>query len=236
LVALELQKYEVDVEELVEGAQKEDKIEHKLKDIIKAWDKMKFDFEVHKDVPILAETTEIVELVEQHGMDIQGMLASKDVAEFKETVEKWRNNMKTLDSVIDKWKKVQSDWKILRPIFIESDDIRAQLPEATVTFQKVNEEWRELMIEASEDAGVISCATADGRLEKLRTFEMEIETCNKALSDQLESKRKLFPRFYFVSQEILLTILSNSGNPEKVNEYMGDCFDGMGFVVFDETV
>jgi dynein heavy chain len=200
----------VDVEELVEGAQKEDKIENKLKDIIKSWDKMKFEFESHKDVPILAETTEIVELVEQHGMDIQGMLASKDVAEFKETVEKWRNNMKTLDSVIDKWKKVQSDWKILRPIFIESEDIRAQLPEATVTFQRVNEEWRELMIEASEEPGVIAAATADGRLEKLKTFEAEIETCNKALSDQLESKRKLFPRFYFVSQDILLTILSNA--------------------------
>jgi dynein heavy chain len=200
----------VDVEELVEGAQKEDKIENKLKDIIKSWDKMKFEFESHKDVPILAETTEIVELVEQHGMDIQGMLASKDVAEFKETVEKWRNNMKTLDSVIDKWKKVQSDWKILRPIFIESEDIRAQLPEATVTFQRVNEEWRELMIEASEEPGVIAAATADGRLEKLKTFEAEIETCNKALSDQLESKRKLSPRFYFVSQDILLTILSNA--------------------------
>jgi hypothetical protein len=62
------------------------------------------------------------------------MLASKDVAEFKETVEKWRNNMKTLDIVIDKWKKVQAEWKILRPIFIESDDIRAQLPETTVVF------------------------------------------------------------------------------------------------------
>ena len=119
---------------MVEGAQKEDKIENKLKDIIKAWDKMKFDFEPYKNGFILAETTEIVELVEQHGMDIQGMLASKDVAEFKETVEKWRNNMKTLDSVIEKWKKVQGDWKILRPIFIESEDIRAQLPDATVTF------------------------------------------------------------------------------------------------------
>jgi hypothetical protein len=62
------------------------------------------------------------------------MLASKDVAEFKELVEKWRNNMKTLDIVIDKWKKVQAEWKILRPIFIESDDIRAQLPETTVVF------------------------------------------------------------------------------------------------------
>lgn len=64
---------------------------------------------------------------------------------------------------------------------------------------------------------------------------MEIESCQKALNDQLESKQKIFPRFYFVSKEILLTILSNGGNPEKVNEFMGDCFDGMNFVKFEET-
>jgi dynein heavy chain len=119
---------------LVESAQKEDKIENKLKDIIKSWDKMKFEFEMHKDTPILTETSDIVELVEQHGMDIQTMLSSKDVAEFRETVEKWSHYMKTLEIVIDKWKKVQGDWRILRPIFIESEDIRAQLPESTVVF------------------------------------------------------------------------------------------------------
>ena len=166
-------------------------------------------------------------------MDIQTMLSSKDVAEFKETVEKWRMYMKTLEIVIDKWKKVQNDWKILRPIFIESEDIRAQLPESTVVFTKVNEDWRDMMLEASEEPGVITAATAEGRLDKLNIFESEIESCNRALADQLESKRKLFPRFYFVSTEILLTILSNGGNPEKVNEYMGDCFDGMGFVIFE---
>jgi dynein heavy chain len=232
---LELHKFEADVEELVESAQKEDKIENKLKDIIKSWDKMKFEFEMHKDTPILTETTEIVELIEQHGMDIQTMLSSKDVAEFKETVEKWRMYMKTLEIVIDKWKKVQNDWKILRPIFIESEDIRAQLPESTVVFTKVNEDWRDMMLEAYEEPGVIAAATAEGRLDKLNIFESEIESCNRALADQLESKRKLFPRFYFVSTEILLTILSNGGNPEKVNEYMGDCFDGMGLVIFEET-
>jgi len=168
-------------------------------------------------------------------MDIQTMLSSKDVAEFKETVEKWRMYMKTLEIVIDKWKKVQNDWKILRPIFIESEDIRAQLPESTVVFTKVNEDWRDMMLEASEEPGVITAATAEGRLDKLNIFESEIESCNRALADQLESKRKLFPRFYFVSTEILLTILSNGGNPEKVNEYMGDCFDGMGFVIFEQV-
>lgn len=37
----------------------------------------------------------------------------------------------------------------------------------------------------------------------------------------------MFPRFYFVSNQALLDILSNGNNPEKVGTYLGDCFDGL---------
>jgi len=56
---------------------------------------------------------------------------------------------------------------------------------------------------------------------------MGIETCEKALNQYLEEKKKIFPRFYFVSNQALLDILSNGNNPEKVDEYLGDCFDGL---------
>jgi dynein heavy chain len=51
--------------------------------------------------------------------------------------------------------------------------------------------------------------------------------CEKALNEYLEQKKKIFARFYFVSNQALLDILSNGNNPEKVDEYLGDCFDGM---------
>ena len=40
--------------------------------------------------------------------------------------------------------------------------------------------------------------------------------CEKALADFMESKRRAFPRFYFVSTQDLLDILSNGNNPVKV--------------------
>jgi dynein heavy chain len=43
----------------------------------------------------------------------------------------------------------------------------------------------------------------------------------------LGQKRKIFPRFYFVSEQALLDILSNGNKPTKVDEYLGDCFDGL---------
>jgi hypothetical protein len=42
------------------------------------------------------------------------------------------------------------------------------------------------------------------------------QVCEKALADYMESKRRAFPRFYFVSTADLLDILSNGNNPVKV--------------------
>ncbi len=83
------------------------------------------------------------------------------------------------------------------------------------------------MQEASEDPLVISSCTVDGRVETLKEFFADIELCEKSLNDYLEQKKKMFPRFYFVSNQALLDILSNGNNPEKVGAYLGDCFDGL---------
>lgn len=83
------------------------------------------------------------------------------------------------------------------------------------------------MREASEDPGVISACTFGGREEQLKNAFEQIELCERALNEYLEQKKKIFPRFYYVSNQALLDILSNGNNPEKVNEYLADCFDGM---------
>jgi dynein heavy chain len=127
---------------------------------------------------------------------------------------------------------VQRNWQRLEPIFVGSDDIRAQLPEDTKRFEKVDNEWKDLMREARDEPMVVNACTADGREELLNTFNSEIETCEKALNDYLQAKKKIFARFYFVSDQALLDILSNGNNPEKVDEYIGDCFDGLKCVKF----
>jgi dissimilatory sulfite reductase (desulfoviridin) alpha/beta subunit len=54
-----------------------------------------------------------------------------------------------------------------------------------------------------------------------------LQVCEKALADYMESKRRAFPRFYFVSTADLLDILSNGNNPVKVRLHVS--FPGCSF-------
>ncbi len=60
-----------------------------------------------------------------------------------------------------------------------------------------------------------------------------IRQCEKSLNDYLEQKKKVFPRFYFLSNQNLLTILSNGNNLPKVCEFLGDMFDGLKTLLFE---
>lgn len=60
----------------------------------------------------------------------------------------------------------------------------------------------------------VSACNQDGLFKRLEEQQSELEVCEKALAEFKESKRRAFPRFYFVSSNDLLDILSNGVSPE----------------------
>ena len=70
----------------------------------------------------------------------------------------------------------------------------------------------------------VECCNRDGLMKHLEKQQGELEICEKALADYMESKRRAFPRFYFVSTADLLDILSNGNNPVRVMQHMSKCF------------
>jgi dynein heavy chain len=89
LVKLHLYKYADEVNEIVEGAQKENKIELNIGKIARTWDDQNFEFKVYKDTYVLGSMEMIIEFVETQSMELMGMMAQKEVEEFKENVTKW---------------------------------------------------------------------------------------------------------------------------------------------------
>jgi dynein heavy chain len=122
---------------------------------------------------------------------------------------------------------VQGNWSRLEPIFIGSDDIKLQLPEQAKRFESIDSQFKGLCMEAAEDVNVVNMCSVENRLKLLQDFQLEIEICEKSLKEYLGEKQKIFPRFYFASEQALLDILSNGNNPEIVDNYVGALFDGM---------
>ena len=58
--------------------------------------------------------------------------------------------------------------------------------------------------------------------------------CQKALDGYLEQKRSMFPRFYFVSNPVLLQMLSQGSDPKMIQPFYQTVFDAIDHVVHDQ--
>lgn len=115
---------------------------------------------------------------------------------------------------------------------MSSEDIRNQLPEDSERFDKIDTNFKKLMIEMAKVPNVIESTNRAGLLEILEEHQKNLTLCEKALAVYLETKRLAFPRFYFVSSADLLDILSNGNQPELVAKHLTKLFDSIAKLNF----
>lgn len=76
-------------------------------------------------------------------------------------------------------------------------------------------------------SNALQAGTTPGWLEIFQKSNETLEKVQKNLEDYLETKRMSFPRFYFLSNDELLEILSQTKNVQAVQPHMSKCFDGI---------
>lgn len=76
-----------------------------------------------------AGTEDISQLLEDMGLNLQSTMASRFVRPFADEVRKWEQRLSLVSECIEIWMLVQRKWMYLESIFMDSDDIRHQLPQ-----------------------------------------------------------------------------------------------------------
>lgn len=66
------------------------------------------------------------------------------------------------------------------------------------------------MTQTYQHPNVVEACTAESRLVALEILSERLDDTQKSLSDYLDTKRNSFPRFFFISDDELLSVLGSS--------------------------
>jgi dynein heavy chain len=144
-------------------------------------------------------------------------------------LRQWEQSLNTIAECIVIWMIVQKKWIYLESLLRAgggSDDIRQQLPEAAKKFDRVDMQFKKIMQQTAKQPNVLLACQQEHRADDLRSLSSELDKCQKSLSDYLERKRNAFPRFFFISDDELLSMLG-SNNPVSIQPHMIKLFQNV---------
>ncbi|KAI9538400.1 Dynein heavy chain 6, axonemal [Dissostichus eleginoides] len=230
LETLDVFSYGTEIQEVSGQASGEASVETIITKVEDMWRTAEFTVLSHsdsKDVFILGGTDDIqVVLLDDGIINVSTVASSRYLAPIKPRVDKLLRQLTLFNQTLDEWLTCQRNWLYLESIFL-APDIKRQLPAESKMFLKVDKSWKAIMAKVNTFPNAMKAATQPDLLETFQHNNELLDEIQKCLEDYLESKRVIFPRFCFLSNDELLKILAQTRNPQAVQPHLTKCFDAI---------
>eukprot|EP00929_Paragymnodinium_shiwhaense_P109502 TRINITY_DN7596_c0_g2_i1.p1 TRINITY_DN7596_c0_g2~~TRINITY_DN7596_c0_g2_i1.p1 ORF type:complete len:4821 (+),score=1098.93 TRINITY_DN7596_c0_g2_i1:122-14584(+) len=218
LIDMDVGKHLPTLRAISEAATKEHVIERVLDAMQAEWKPVQFELKPWRrvDTFIIAENCadDMRNLVDCHLGKTRSMRRSPHVLPWVQRVSEWEEWLEAATLILEYWMRLQASWTRLEAVF-SSRDVLRQMPAEGQQFRKVDESWRELMKMTNETKQALFVSKEEGLLDILTRNCSVLDIVTKGLEDFLESKRLGFPRFFFISDTELLSIVSSLAEVEE---------------------
>ncbi|RLN73379.1 hypothetical protein BBJ28_00011412 [Nothophytophthora sp. Chile5] len=253
LVRMHLSPFGKQINRIATEATQERLLKEMLNKIVVLWEHLEFEIKPYKETKecyVLGSLESIYATLEESLVSMTAVLNSKFLAPIKDSALIWQKRLLVFQETLDAWIECQRKWMHLETIF-SAPDIQKQLPDEGTLFLGVNQFWKDLMRRTRDQPGCLKVSGAiligassnsktfkDGGahsgggvgqalLDMLTKHNSSLERIEKSLEDYLETKRRSFPRFYFISSDELLEILAHAKEPQVVQRHLPKCFDAL---------
>ncbi|KAJ8314952.1 hypothetical protein KUTeg_007102 [Tegillarca granosa] len=240
LLDIGLIQHKAEIEEICRGASRELELEIKMRVTEEEWTEQVLAFEHYKKRgPMFLDkafTERLLEQLEDAQALLANMLTSRYIGPLRDEAASWAEKLKEVAEVLELWLEVQDLWQYLEAVFSNSVAAR-ELPQEAKRFARTDKSWTKMMKRAFDARNVLTCCYG-GEVPKavlLRNVHEELEICFKSLVGYLDNKRRTFPRFYFVSDPILLAMLSRPNDLESVKPHLRSIFSSIYDVRLEEA-
>ncbi|XP_044254832.1 dynein axonemal heavy chain 1-like isoform X2 [Tribolium madens] len=219
---------------IADEASKEYTVEQTLQKMMNEWENCTMELTPYKDTGtyIMKIPEETQQMLDDHLVLTQQVSFSPFKGPFEQMIDQWEENLKITSDVIEEWMDVQKQWMYLEPI-LTSEDIRIQLPAESKKYGSMERTWRRIMRGARDNPYILKYCADRKLYESLKDANHILDIVQKGLADYLETKRMVFPRLYFLSDDELLEILSHAKNPLAVQPHLRKCFENIARLQFE---
>ena len=234
LMQLRIFDFREEISGISNQAASESALEEMLTKVTNTWNETEFivlPYKDAKDVYILGGVDDIQTLLDDSQITMTTIKSSRHIGPIKNDVERMDRLLSLFSDTLDAWMTCQRSWLYLESIFT-APDIQRQLPDESKMFAQVDRSWKDIMRKVSRNPNALKAGTMPGLLEIFQQNNAYLDQIQKCLEDYLETKRLLFPRFYFLSNDELLEILAQTRNPLAVQPHLSKCFDAIKSLEF----
>ena len=149
------------------------------------------------------------------------VVCNRYIGPLRDEAANWAEKLKEVGEVLETWLEVQDLWQYLEAVFSLPETAK-ELPQEAKRFARIDKGWTKMMKRAYDTRNVLQCCYGE-EVPKgivLRHIHVELEICFKSLVGYLDNKRRAFSRFYFVTDPVLLAILSHPNDLESVRPHL----------------